>query len=244
MGGQPSTSFGPCPSVVPFVTPPEHAAKLWLEKSSANKLRCANAEVILLGDSRTEGWLHGCAFEGMICTKLSQSAAVAGSGGDRVQHILWRVQNGELDSAASTVKLIYLLVGINNLLNTDVPSDVAKAVLVLANDLCKRYPHAHVLIQLEWPPPNHPWLRKAVVDFNRAITEAHATANASSAANYSLLSIDPFGLDMWREDTTAADEAGGAWSVLLPDGIHPSKEGYAAWADSLVPELVRVLSER
>ena len=92
MGGQPSASYDPCPSVVPFVTPPEHATKLWLDKSSANKLRCANgAEVILLGDSRTEGWLHGCAFEGMICTKLSQSAAVAGSGGDRVQHILWRV---------------------------------------------------------------------------------------------------------------------------------------------------------
>ena len=54
----PSTSFDAAPSVVPFVEPHEAAAALWLKLHEERKRRLVEkpCAVVLLGDSRTEGW--------------------------------------------------------------------------------------------------------------------------------------------------------------------------------------------
>ena len=68
--------------------------------------------VLLLGDSITEGWNQG----GKNIWKNyveKYNAANFGISGDRTQHVLWRIENGELDGISP--KLVILMIGTNNI---------------------------------------------------------------------------------------------------------------------------------
>ena len=159
--------------------------------------------------------------------------ASAGSGGDRVQHILWRIQHGELDGC--NAGLIYLLCGINNIVAGDPPSMVARVTLDVAARLRARFPRTHVAIQLEWPAHRDAAARQSTVDFNRALTDAHH-ADATRDGSVSLVHLDPFGTGFWCAAARDASPASNSsMAALLPDGIHPNAEGYAVWAHALMP---------
>src|SRR5215204_3349408 len=69
-------------------------------------------DLLFLGDSITAGWAkNGNEVWEERYAKLN--AANFGIGGDRTQHVLWRIQNGELDGAMKP-KVIVLLIGTNN----------------------------------------------------------------------------------------------------------------------------------
>ena len=239
-----STSFDAAPSVVPFVEPHEAAAALWLKLHEERKRRLVEkpCAVVLLGDSRTEGW--GRQGKEAFASILSGSdVAHAGSGGDRAQHILWRVQQGELDGSASSLKAVYLLAGINNLQNSDPPETSARVVLEVADALRERY-RVHVGIQLEWPSHPSAAVRQATLAFNHAL---HAlTSDQKQYAGWcSLVELEPFGgAGFWHAppEGDAADTPDPAGP--LPDGVHPSEAGYEAWAQTLVPLLAQLVAQR
>ncbi len=69
------------------------------------------AEVVFLGDSITQGW------EGKGKAMWEQhfapmKAANFGIGGDRTEHVLWRLANGNFDGLKP--KLVVLMIGTNN----------------------------------------------------------------------------------------------------------------------------------
>lgn len=67
----------------------------------------------ITGDSITERW-RGDGANAWARSGLSRlSIANAGVGGDRTQHVLWRLHNGLLDHTHPLV--IFLLIGTNNL---------------------------------------------------------------------------------------------------------------------------------
>jgi len=51
--------------------------------------------VLFLGDSITDGWRNQVAWKQSF---EPLKAANFGIGGDRTEHVLWRLQNGELDA--------------------------------------------------------------------------------------------------------------------------------------------------
>lgn len=54
------------------------------------------AQVVFLGDSITAGW-GGAGKEVWTKAFATYEPANFGIGGDRTQHVLWRISNGELD---------------------------------------------------------------------------------------------------------------------------------------------------
>ncbi|NBX35151.1 GDSL family lipase, partial [bacterium] len=68
------------------------------------------AQVVFLGDSITAGW-NG--QKDLFEKEYAQyKAANFGIGGDRVQHVLWRVENGEFEGIKP--KAVVLMIGTNN----------------------------------------------------------------------------------------------------------------------------------
>jgi len=70
-----------------------------------------------------------------------------GIGGDQTQHVLWRVQNGEMDG--NSVRIVVLLVGTNNHENT--ADEICDALATIVKEIHARQPEAHVLV-VEIPP--------------------------------------------------------------------------------------------
>ncbi len=70
----------------------------------------ADLKVIFFGDSITEGWAgNGKAVWTQYYTP--RHAYNYGIGGDRTQHLIWRMENGEFDGLNS--KLVVLKIGMN-----------------------------------------------------------------------------------------------------------------------------------
>jgi lysophospholipase L1-like esterase len=153
--------------------------------------------------------------------------AYAGIGGDRAEHVLWRIEHGELDRAASSLQAVYLFAGINNLMQGGEPGVAASHVVSCARALRARYPRAHVRVQLEFPAHPVAKTRAATVLFNRELRRQHALAAFDERCT--LCELDPFELDL--------DAGADADKRLLPDGVHFSEAGYERWARALAPEL-------
>src|SRR5207248_8004812 len=71
-----------------------------------------DVDLLFLGDSITDGWRGGgkAVWEKNFAPL---KAANFGIGGDRTEHVLWRLQHGELDGIKP--KLAVLMIGTNNL---------------------------------------------------------------------------------------------------------------------------------
>ena len=105
-------------------------------------------DVVLFGDSITDFWPHpNLSFDGDANKTINM-----GIGSDRVQNLLWRLQNGALDNY--TTKFLTLMVGINNGHQKridhndpcDRPEDVAESIRLMLNEMAARQPDAKILL--------------------------------------------------------------------------------------------------
>jgi lysophospholipase L1-like esterase len=110
----------PAAATAPTTPLPENLAthplprdEKWMEKHLAFNATSkeGKAELVFLGDSITQGWLgRGKASWDKHWAPLG--AANFGIGGDRTEHVLWRLQNGNFDGLKP--KLIVMMIGTNN----------------------------------------------------------------------------------------------------------------------------------
>jgi len=99
--------------------------------------------VLFYGDSITEGWL-GAGRPTYDQYYVPIGIANYGISGDRVEHVLWRIQDGEVtDNLNPSVCVIKI--GTNNLgANTD--NDIAMSVVFEVNELRERLPNMKILL--------------------------------------------------------------------------------------------------
>ena len=70
-----------------------------------------------------------------------------GIGGDRVEHLLWRLENGALDGY--TTKFFFLLIGTNNSFQKtpcDKPEEIAAGIRRILDDIIAKHPESKVLL--------------------------------------------------------------------------------------------------
>jgi lysophospholipase L1-like esterase len=200
----------------PYINPP-----YWLEYHQRYVTRAQQGGIsaIFLGDSITEDWQK--VPELWQERYGSRGAVTFGMSGDRTQQLLWRVENGTLDG--SDAKLVVLMVGINNLLNSDTRADRyhAEGVALVVRAIQQKLPGAKVLLLGVLPAyesPDHPQ-RTRIRNLNQRI------APLDNGSTVRFLDMGPAFLN---PDGTLPTE-------LVPDGVHPSPEGYRRWADTMQP---------
>src|SRR4051812_17531698 len=106
------------------------------------RAREGNVNVLFLGDSITAQWASaGKDVWAQRYEKLP--AANFGIGGDRTQHVLWRITNGELDGISP--KVVVLMLGTNNI-KSDPPAAIARADARIVQTIRQKLPATKVLL--------------------------------------------------------------------------------------------------
>ena len=154
------------------------------------------------------------------------NAADFGWGADKVENILWRLENGELDGV--NPKVIVLLAGTNNVGNHDPPDGITKGLEAVVRLMQSKAPAATIILTAIFPRNDN--------SSNKVMPMIdQINANLAHLADGQKIRY----LDINRK---LADENGKLFDGMMnPDLLHPSLQGYQVWADALKPILLELL---
>jgi lysophospholipase L1-like esterase len=226
---QPAPPAIAAPAGAPWIAAPRPGvnAMEWQERHRAFVARAARGgiDVLFLGDSITDAfpavgrdaWHRALASLG--------TAEDFGIPGDRTAWLLWRVRNGELDGTHA--RAVVLMIGTNDLAS-ETPAAVARGVSAIVGTVRAKLPRAVVVLNAILPrgEPDDP-LRVRLAATNARI------ASLADGKHVRWVDAGP----------GFVDASGRIDPRLMPDGLHPSAEGYEIWSTALRPVLVRALSK-
>jgi len=184
--------------------------------------------VLFLGDSITAGW-NGGGKKVWADHYAKLDAANFGIGGDRTEHVLWRIENGELDGIHP--KVVVLMIGTNNIYRS--AEDITKGVKTIVTQIHTKLPESKLLLLGIFP-------RGAGLNLKDGKPDAIRTK--LQAVNAELAKLDDGKqtryLEIWKQFLA---EDGSLSKEIMPDYLHPNEKGYIIWADSMQPLLDEML---
>lgn len=205
------------------VVPEKRTNNWWVDRHQEKlaEVKKAQPDLIMIGDSITQAWekqkFYPSCFHPNKVLNL-------GYGGDRTQHALWRIQNGEVDGLSP--KLVTIMLGTNNI-TRDKVEDIALGVEALVAELRQRLPDAEIAL-LSVFPRDHPRIKgdREMVDELNKLLPAIAKQDRVTFYNF-----DPHYLS--GDGSLNAELYG-------KDRLHLNDKGYETWAKALVPVLKQV----
>lgn len=199
----------------------------WLGRHKRITRRAATGShpIVFVGDSITQNWEDAglSVWEQYYAKRQALNLGIAS---DKTQNVLWRVQQTEFGEQQP--KLIVLLVGTNNSAEYSA-EETASGVKSIIEVLQQKAPKAKILLMAIFPRG------EALDDPRRAVNEAtnEILANFANDDRITFLNIN-------REFT---HDDGSTNLELMPDALHLSETGYAAWAEAMEPTLAELLSQ-
>lgn len=198
-------------------------------------LRCARIDVYFEGDSITRRWGATDYPELLGNWKknfFGWNAADFGWGADRVENILWRLQNGELDDVHP--KVIVLLARTNNVGNRVPPEGVESTVANVTRGLeavirvmQSKAPNAVIILMGIFPRNDN----LAVMPEIESINANLADMADGRKIRYLNMNGQLAGPDGKLHDGMMNER----------DKLHPALNGYQVWADALKPVFMELL---
>jgi len=179
------------------------------------------ARVALMGDSITQGFgglgRHVGEPGGSARLTLDPSHEIANLGisGDRVQNVLWRVQNGAFDN--TRVKVVCLMIGINNF-GDDSPADVASGIINVTQQIKRRNSGITVLVQ-----PLTPAGKAADAPIRAWSNEVNVMLRQAGGRGTIQLAFPDHNAMLNSDGSQKAE-------MFSSDGLHLSPKGYENWS--------------
>jgi lysophospholipase L1-like esterase len=216
--------------------PRRDANSLLAHQQMLENLKKGRIDVYFVGDSITRRW-RATDYPQLLANWNENfsgwNAANFGWGGDNIQNILWRLQNGELDGVYP--KVIVLLAGTNNL-GRSAPTDTAiaeitKGIKALLDTLREKAPGATIIVMGVLPRNDGAQPTVLIPSISR-INKNIATLSDGKTIRF--LSIND----------KLADQEGKLFDGMTVDRLHLSVKGYQVWADALKPLLTELLGPR
>ena len=199
----------------------------WTKRHESFNKRVAKGEcdVIFIGDSITQGW------EGRgkkVWTKFygKRNAVNLGIGGDRTQHVIWRLDNGNLYRIKP--KAAVIMIGTNNA-GANSSQEIADGVEVIVKQLRKKLPETKILVLGVFPRGTNP------ADKRRKVNEG-ANAIFKKLADGKAVHYLDIGPKFLEKDGTLSRK-------IMPDLLHLSQAGYTIWAESIEAKLKELMGE-
>jgi lysophospholipase L1-like esterase len=199
------------------------------------KAKQGRIDVYFEGDSITRRWGatdYPQLLENWNKNFFGWNAADFGWGADRIENILWRLENGELDGV--NPKVIVLLAGTNNV-GARVPvsgidsavENVTTGLRAVVRVMQSKAPDAVIIVMGIFP-------RNDNMDVMPEIDRINANlANMADGRRIRYLNIN----------SQLADRDGSLRDGMMNarDKLHPTVKGYQVWADALKPLLTELL---
>jgi lysophospholipase L1-like esterase len=181
-------------------------------------------QILFLGDSITDGWRsRGSNVWNQFYAP--RHAANFGIGGDRIQHVLWRIENGELDGI--NPKVIVLMIGTNNS-DSNSPDQISEGIEKIVAEIRHKRPRSKILL-LAIFPRNRATAKPAQMEIIHQVNKR--IAKLDNGKTIVFLDINKVFLD--AEGKVRGD--------LMPDFLHPNAHGYELWANAMEPTLAKLL---
>lgn len=194
-------------------------------------------DLLFLGDSITDAWggeghnKNAAGNKIFTETFVPMKAANFGIGGDRTQHVLWRLQNGELDGIQP--KVIMLMIGTNNSNNKDnTAQEISDGIKAIIAEIQKRSPETKVLLLAVFP--------RATAKNPEALK---TQSDKLDAVNAEIAKLDDGGkkVQFLNINKVFLAPDGSIPKELMPDQLHLSPKGYGLWSDAVKEPISKLL---
>ena len=198
----------------------------WMERheSMNAKAKQGNIDLIYIGDSivqRYEGvgkpvWDH---------YYTPRKALNLGISGDRTQHVLWRLDHGNIDGISP--KLAIVMIGQNNGGHNTAP-EIAEGVTEVVKRIRNKLPNTKILLLGIFQRREKPTPERAV------LAEANETIS-KLADSTSIHYMDINSVFVQPDGTIPAS--------LMPDFEHPSELGFKRWAEAIEAKVAELMGD-
>lgn len=186
-------------------------------------------DLVFIGDSITDGWRKR-GIEVWNKFYAPRGALNLGIGGDRTQHVLWRIDHGELDGLKP--KAVVLMIGTNNTGKErdgsarNSTAETIEGVTAVVKSIRTKLPGSELLLLAVFPRGKVDAPERAQI---KEINAALAKLDDGKIVKF---------LDIGK--VFLADD-GSIPKTIMPDLLHPSEQGYQRWADAMEPTLAGML---
>jgi lysophospholipase L1-like esterase len=202
----------------------------WMKRHEAYNQAIRNhqdAQLLFIGDSITDAW-SGPGKEAWNKHFAARKAVNLGIGGDRTQHVLWRLENGNIDGVKP--KAAVLMIGTNNSNGNDhTAEEIAEGIKAIVAKLRKELPETKVLLLAIFPRGEKPNPQRE--------KNAKASKLASEVADGKMVHYLDIGEKFLEPDGSLSKE-------IMPDRLHLSPKGYQIWAESIEPKVAELMDEK
>lgn len=182
-------------------------------------------DLVFLGDSITQGW-ESTGRKTWDEKFAPLNAGNFGFSGDRTEHVLWRLENGEIMGLKP--KLVVIMIGTNNFGHgTSNAAQTADGVRAIVGKLLDGLPEAKILLLGIFP-------RGAAADDPMRVAAAEATDGFRGLADRKRVFFKNVGRHFVRAN-------GDLRATLMPDLLHLNPDAYAIWAKAIEPDVRRLM---
>ena len=195
---------------------------LQLHQSFLDRAKQGPIGVLFLGDSITERWNR--APDVWKAHYAQYDPANFGIGGDRTEHVLWRIANGELDNIHP--KVVVLMIGTNNYRYTS--DEIYDGVKAVIDQIHAKLPDSKLLLLAISPRGHDPTTQpstETLRDKLKSVNERLAKLDDGDKTRF---------LDIGDK---FLDANGVLQPEIMADFLHPTPKGYEIWADAMQPTL-------
>jgi len=211
------------------VTPVHKNGSEWWRvrhESILNRVKKGDVDLIFIGDSITHGW-EGAGKELWSGYYAARNAVNMGYGGDRTEHVLWRLDNGEIDGISP--KLAVLMIGTNNSNRDDYTAEeISDGIKAICLRLRLKLPKTKILMLSIFPRGAGPSPQRE--------KNAKASELASQIADNKMVYYLDINDEFLHSEGVLSRE-------IMPDLLHPNKKGYKIWAEAIEPMIVKLMGE-
>ena len=184
-------------------------------------------DIVMVGDSITHRWEREGGEGRELFAELRKTYRILnlGYGGDQTQHVIWRMQNGELEGYAA--KMFTVMIGTNNG-GWDVPG-IARGVKDIVALIHAKHPESKIVLMPIFP-------RNAKPD------DRHRVANDKINA---LIKDCADGKDVrWLDFNDKFLEPDGTLTTkVMNDLLHPNENGYRIWWENMGPVVKEIVGK-
>jgi lysophospholipase L1-like esterase len=224
----PFTALADDSAVVPA---PRTAPSNWVARHEAflAEARQGNFDLVFIGDSITDAWRKS-GLEVWNKFYAPRHALNLGISGDRTQHVLWRIEHGELDGLKP--KAVVLMIGTNNTGKEkdgsprNSTAEAIAGVTAVVRQIRAKLPQSKLLLLAVFP--------RGTVDAPERAQIKEINAAIARLGDGKMIKFLDIGKVFLADD-------GSIPKSVMPDLLHPNAQGYQRWADAMEPTLAAML---
>ncbi|WP_254511679.1 platelet-activating factor acetylhydrolase IB subunit [Anatilimnocola floriformis] len=200
----------------------------WMKRHDSfnERVKKGNVDLLLIGDSITQGW-EGAGKKVWEEFYTKRNAVNLGIGGDRTQHVLWRLDHGNIDGI--TPKAAVLMIGTNNS-GSNSSEQIAEGVKAIVDKLKQKLPETKILILAIFPRG------ASKEDTKRKVNEGANALIARLADDKQVFYLD-IGQKFLTDDGSLSKE-------IMPDLLHLNEKSYRIWAESTEEKVSQLMGEK